>query len=39
MRVARIVLGLELGGFVDGITLHEILQWHNMGRRCCLRRR
>jgi uncharacterized membrane protein len=25
------VLGLGLGGFVDGITLHQIMQWHNMG--------
>jgi uncharacterized membrane protein len=25
-----LVLGLGLGGFVDGIVLHEILQWHNM---------
>ena len=33
-RVARwpgIVLGLGLGGFVDGIALHQIAQWHNMG--------
>ena len=26
-----ILLGLGLGGFVDGIVLHQILQWHNMG--------
>jgi uncharacterized membrane protein len=26
-----IVLGLGLGGFADGILLHQILQWHNMG--------
>jgi uncharacterized membrane protein len=25
------VLGLGLGGFVDGIALHQIAQWHNMG--------
>ena len=30
MRPAGIVLGLGLGGFVDGITLHQIMQWHNM---------
>ena len=24
------LLGLGLGGFVDGILLHQILQWHNM---------
>jgi uncharacterized membrane protein len=27
---AGIVLGLGLGGFVDGIVLHQIAQWHNM---------
>lgn len=27
---AGIVLGLGLGGFVDGIVLHQILQWHHM---------
>ena len=26
-----IVLGLGLGGFIDGIALHQIVQWHNMG--------
>ena len=33
-RVSRspgIVLGVGLGGFADGIFLHQILQWHNMG--------
>jgi uncharacterized membrane protein len=25
------VLGLGLGGFADGIALHQIAQWHNMG--------
>ena len=25
------ILGLGLGGFVDGIALHQIAQWHNMG--------
>jgi uncharacterized membrane protein len=25
-----VVLGLGLGGFVDGILLHQILQWHHM---------
>jgi uncharacterized membrane protein len=24
-------MGLGLGGFIDGITLHQIAQWHNMG--------
>lgn len=27
---AGILLGSGLGGFVDGIALHQILQWHNM---------
>jgi len=25
-----ILLGLGLGGFIDGIVLHQILQWHHM---------
>jgi uncharacterized membrane protein len=25
-----ILLGIGMGGFVDGILLHQILQWHNM---------
>ena len=28
--IAGILLGLGLGGFVDGIVLHQILQWHHM---------
>ena len=28
--LAGILLGLGLGGFVDGILLHQILQWHHM---------
>lgn len=27
---AGFLLGVGLGGFVDGIVLHQILQWHNM---------
>jgi uncharacterized membrane protein len=27
---AGLVLGVGFGGFVDGILLHQILQWHNM---------
>lgn len=27
---AGILLGVGLGGFVDGIVLHQILQWHHM---------
>ena len=25
-----VVLGIGLGGFVDGIVLHQILRWHHM---------
>lgn len=25
------VLGVGVGGFADGIVLHQIAQWHNMG--------
>jgi uncharacterized membrane protein len=28
---AGLLLGMGLGGFLDGIVLHQILQWHNMG--------
>ncbi|MFN6498234.1 MAG: DUF2243 domain-containing protein [Nostoc sp. DedQUE01] len=28
--IAGVVLGLGLGGFVDGIILHQLLQWHHM---------
>ncbi len=27
---AAVILGIVLGGFADGIVLHQILQWHNM---------
>lgn len=27
---AGVLMGAGLGGFVDGILLHQILQWHNM---------
>ena len=30
-RRAGITLGIGLGGFVDGILLHQIAHWHNMG--------
>ena len=26
-----VVIGLGMGGFMDGIALHQIAQWHNMG--------
>jgi uncharacterized membrane protein len=28
---AGVVIGVGMGGFVDGILLHQILEWHNMG--------
>jgi len=27
---AAMVLGIGIGGFIDGIVLHQILQWHEM---------
>lgn len=27
---AGFLLGLGLGGFVDGILLHQVLQWHHL---------
>ena len=29
-KAGGILFGLGLGGFVDGIVLHQILQWHHM---------
>jgi uncharacterized membrane protein len=29
--VAGVVLGIGLGAFIDGILLHQVLQWHDMG--------
>ena len=29
-RTPAFVLGLGLGGFVDGIVIHQLLQWHHM---------
>jgi uncharacterized membrane protein len=29
-RAPGVLLGVGLGGFVDGIVLHQILQWHHM---------
>jgi uncharacterized membrane protein len=29
-RAPALLLGVGLGGFVDGIVLHQILQWHHM---------
>ena len=30
LRAPGIALGVGLGGFVDGIVLHQILQWHHL---------
>jgi uncharacterized membrane protein len=30
ITAAGILLGVGVGGFVDGIVLHQILQWHHM---------
>jgi uncharacterized membrane protein len=30
LNAAAILLGMGLGGFFDGIVLHQILQWHHM---------
>ncbi|HEX8392513.1 MAG TPA: DUF2243 domain-containing protein [Longimicrobium sp.] len=29
-RRAAVLIGVGMGGFVDGIALHQIAQWHNM---------
>lgn len=30
LRTSGILFGIGLGGFFDGIVLHQILQWHHM---------
>ena len=30
LLAAGVLLGVGLGGFADGILLHQVLQWHNM---------
>jgi uncharacterized membrane protein len=30
LTTAGLCLGIGLGGFIEGIVLHEILQWHHM---------
>lgn len=32
-----LLLGIGLGGFIDGIVLHQVLQWHHMltDEGCC----
>lgn len=29
-RAPALLLGIGLGGFIDGIVLHQLLQWHHM---------
>lgn len=29
-RIPGVLLGLGLGGFVDGIVIHQLFQWHHM---------
>jgi uncharacterized membrane protein len=29
-KAPSLLMGLGLGGFIDGIVLHQILQWHHM---------
>lgn len=29
-KAPAFIMGLGLGGFIDGILLHQILQWHHM---------
>jgi uncharacterized membrane protein len=30
LTMTAIILGIGIGGFIDGIVLHQILQWHEM---------
>jgi uncharacterized membrane protein len=30
-RLPGVMIGVGMGGFIDGIVLHQVLQWHNMG--------
>jgi len=30
LATAAMVLGIGLGGFIDGVVFHQILQWHEM---------
>ena len=30
VSMAGILIGVGMGGFVDGIVLHQIAQWHSM---------
>src|SRR5690606_7722539 len=30
LSITGVILGIGIGGFIDGIFLHQILQWHGM---------
>ena len=30
VRLPSLLIGIGMGGFVDGIVLHQVLQWHHM---------
>ena len=30
LALPGLLLGLGVGGFIDGIVLHQLLQWHHM---------
>ena len=30
VRLPSLLIGIGMGGFVDGIVLHQLLQWHHM---------
>ena len=30
LRAPGLLLGIGLGGFIDGILLHQLLQWHHL---------
>lgn len=30
LSITSIILGIGIGGFIDGVLLHQILQWHGM---------
>src|SRR5687767_1169378 len=36
-RTPTVLLGIGLGGFIDGILLHQVFQWHHMltDEGCC----
>ncbi len=31
LTAGGLLMGMGLGGFVDGVVIHQILQWHHMG--------